>query len=718
MFYQALITALCWSLCVYSSVAAAPPSGFKPKRASIVHLTLPIIIDGKLDEAAWSQATRITDFVQFGPGDGDPPTEPTEFYVAFDDDNLYIGARLTDSAPEKIKHSQLVQGQGVFNDDYIQILLDPYHNLRTGYIFYLNPNGVQRDGLLLGGMQFNMEWDGIWAGASQLDAQGWSAEVAIPFKTLAFDPKADVWGLNLVRSIRRNREELAWSQRARRVTLDLGGEIQGIAGRDQGLGLDLTPSLAFSERQNFKAAQSRLAGKPSLDAYYRITPSLGAALTLNTDFSATEVDDRQVNLTRFSPFFPEKRDFFLEDSEIFEFGGLTQNGRPFFSRTIGLSAAGQPIDLDAGLRLTGKLGRLSVGALAVRQADAVGLGAQDLFVGRGYMTLGDQVTIGAIATSGDPTLGRSNNLVGADFAWRTNRLVKDRQLEARLWTQQSDTINIQDEDSAWGASLNYPNDRFESLLSYTRIGKNFKPALGFVNRTNIEEFTARSNYRYRFDRGGIFRSWLGRIGVQQVNNLDGRLESRMSTFTPVSLETQPGDSVSLEFMRFTEVPSQNFSLPGNIVIRAGRYEFDRLRLYGATAGFRELFFTYDMEAGDFYTGSRLDTRVGVNWKPSPHLLLASNYQTNNLKLSNERYKTELYSLTANIAFNVRWAWLNVVQYDNVSARLGLNSRFRWLPTPGQAAYLVLNYDWRENYNGDFKPYIAETTLKFNYTFRY
>jgi hypothetical protein len=350
-------------LCAAGPCAAASvpergqPTGFTLKSIDAPRLTGPVRIDGRLDEPAWSEARVIDDASQYLPADGVPPSEPTRFLVAIDDENLYIAARFGDSEPAGIRRSQLVQGQGVTNDDYFQVLLDPYNNRRTGYIFYVNPNGVQRDGLLLGGLSYNMDWDGIWQAAAAVDGEGWTAEMAIPFKTLSFDRDGDTWGINLSRSIRRKREEIAWSHHGRRITMDLTGELRGMSGLSQGSGVDVVPSMALTQRDSFSASGSSLVSKPSLDVFYRITPSLTSSLTLNTDFSATDVDDRQVNLTRFSLFFPEKRDFFLEDAEVFEFGGLAQNGRPFFSRTIGLSAGGQPIDLDAGAKLTGKLGR-------------------------------------------------------------------------------------------------------------------------------------------------------------------------------------------------------------------------------------------------------------------------------------------------------------------------------------------------------------------------
>lgn len=698
---------------------AAPPPGYRVKSVDIVRFDAAPRIDGRLDEPQWRTATRIEDVEQFSPGNGAPPTEPTTFLLAIDNENLYVAADFRDSNPALIKRSQLVQGQAVFNDDYVQLFVDPYNSKRTGYIFYVNPNGVQRDGLLLGGLTYNMDWDGIWDAAAVVTESGWTAEIAIPFKTLSFDPRNDVWGLNLLRSIRRKREELAWSQRDRRITLDVAGEVRGMRGLRKGSGLDVVPSVAFTQRDQIAIGQTSFVPKPSLDAFYRITPALTAALTINTDFSATEVDDRQVNLTRFSLFFPEKRDFFLEGAELFEFGGLAQNGRPFFSRTIGLSANGQPIDLEAGLKLTGSIGRYSVGALAVRQEASGPIPARDLFVGRAFVSLFEQSTLGIIATAGDPVADRHSSLVGVDLNLRDQTLLDGQLVEARLWMQQSDTEGIDGEEGAWGAQLAYPNDRVEASVGYTRIEPQFRPALGFVNRTGIRQLDAVTRYRHRFANGGRwFRSWLGGATLTRVDNEAGSLESRALVLTPFSLDTQPGDQIALDLVRYTEVLPRPFFLPGGLVVQPGRYDWDRVRLYGSTAGFRRLTLTFDLESGDFYDGRRTDRRLGLQWRPNEHLFLAAQHQTNELELPGRSFTARVYSLTGNVAFNVRWAWLNVVQYDNVSGRLGVNSRLRWLPKQGQSAYFVVNYDWREDAFGGFEPFLAETTLKFSYTFRF
>ena len=701
-----------------TGIAETSPRGFSLKSIDVPRVGTPIRVDGRLDDAAWANAVRVSDVTQFAPGNGESPSEPTEFLLAIDSENLYIGARFKDSQATAIKHSQLVQGQAVVNDDYVQILLDPYNNRRTGYIFYVNPNGVQRDGLLLGGVGFNMDWDGIWEGRAAITADGWTAEIALPFKTLSFDPANDVWGINLIRSIRRKREELAWSHNERRITMDVTGEMRGMRGLTQGRGLDIVPSATFTQRQRFLNDTSTSLLRPSVDAFYRITPSLTASMTLNTDFSATEVDDRQVNLTRFSLFFPEKRDFFLEDVEVFEFGGLTQNGRPFFSRTIGLSAAGQPIDLDVGAKLTGKVGRLSLGALAVRQEASAGVEATDLLVARGYLSFLEQSTLGGIVTYGDPTSDRTNLVVGADLNLRDQQWLDGQLIEGRAWAMRSRSGGFEGRNGAWGTSLAYPNDALDLRIAYTNIEEQFRPALGFVNRTGIQQVDAKAEYRYRFAKDALFRSWQGGVVVTEVGDQQDHLESRAIVLTPLSLDTQPGDTFGLDLGRYLEILRRPFALPGGLVVRPGRYDFDRVRLFGQTAGLRKFAFNANIELGDFYDGRRVDRRVGVQWRPNEHLFMNAQAQANRVESGTREFTSRVYSLTGNVAFNVRWAWLNVAQYDNVSGRLGINSRLRWWPSQGQTAYLVVNYDWREDAFGDFQPFFAETTLKLSYTLRF
>ena len=303
------------------------------------------------------------------------PAERSEFYLAYSERYFYVAARLYDSDPSAISARQMVQGGNMQFDDAFEFILDTFNNGRTGYQFQVNPNGIRREGVFDQPNNLNRDWTGIWRVESKVDDEGWTAEVAIPFNTLNFDPETEEWGFTIARTIARKQEEIAWSSFNRNINPTTTGLITGITDIRQGIGLDIIPSIAMARAKDNVTGIGDDRVDPSLNVFYKITPNLTGALTLNTDFSATEVDNRQVNLSRFSLFFPEKRDFFLQDVDIFSFGGLggggnfnnNQNGIPFYSRRIGLSSSGQAVDIDAGLKMTGRVGEWNVGALAVQQ---------------------------------------------------------------------------------------------------------------------------------------------------------------------------------------------------------------------------------------------------------------------------------------------------------------------------------------------------------------
>ena len=264
-----------------------------------------------LDEEIWANAAMVSDLHQMDPIEYSEPSERSEFYLAYDRDALYVGARIWDSQPGRIAANILRQGANITNDDLLLVILDPYNNGREGYQFQLNPNGVRYEGLFLGASQMQWNWDGIWQAAATQDDEGWLAEMAIPFKTLSFEAENDTWGINFGRRSQAKNERMAWVSRNRTQAPSISGRAIGLRGMDQGRGLDVVPSVSISDIKEFHPGGSTSRLDPSLDVFYRLTPGLNGSLTINTDFSATEVDDRQVNLTRFGLFFPEKRDFFL-----------------------------------------------------------------------------------------------------------------------------------------------------------------------------------------------------------------------------------------------------------------------------------------------------------------------------------------------------------------------------------------------------------------------
>ena len=308
-----------------SAFAQQPAGDQSLPSVRIVRTATPPVIDGRLDDEVWQTAAVISDFHQTRPVDHGPPSQRTEIYLLYDSDALYIGGRFYETDPKAISASILKHGTGLRDDDRFAIVIDPYNTRRGGYRFELNPNGVRIDALYENTGGFNLNWDGIWEGTSVIDDQGWTTEIKIPFKTLSFDPNNDTWGFNFGRAIRRLGEEDAWVSRNRSYNPSIVGLVTGFEGLDQGLGLDIVPSLSNVHNRTFGPRTDHSQLDPSLDLFYKLTPSLNAALTINTDFSATEVDDRQVNLTRFDLFFPERRAFFLQDTDIFDFGNIGQS---------------------------------------------------------------------------------------------------------------------------------------------------------------------------------------------------------------------------------------------------------------------------------------------------------------------------------------------------------------------------------------------------------
>ena len=312
------------------------------------------------------------------------------------------------------------------------------------------------------------------------------------------------------------------------------------------------PSLSVSERQPFDGATSTTDTDPSLDVFYKITPSLTGALTINTDFSATEVDDRQVNLTRFGLFFPEKRDFFLQDADIFEFGGLEANGRPFFSRRIGLSGEGTPIDIEVGGKVTGRVGRWNIGVLSVRQDASVSAAGttvppDNATVARASANLLEESSVGMIMTEGNPGSTVDKSPAGVDFLYRNSRLPGGKLVEVGAWAQESDTDGETSNQSAHGLRVEMPNNSgWAGGVEYTELGEGFDPGLGFLNRPGVKGLEVATEYRHR-PRDGLFRSILGGIEAERIELMNGELQSQAVEYQLIALENRVGDELSLQY---------------------------------------------------------------------------------------------------------------------------------------------------------------------------
>lgn len=708
-----------------------------PRQFRAVRVAEPPVIDGIIDDAVWQQANVITDFHQTRPGNGTPTSERTEVYVVYDEDALYVAARMYDSNPELIAAPVIRHGQGMPSDDRLVVILDPFNTGRAGYRFETNLNAARHDSLYTSVTSFSLDWNTIWDVATSVDGESWIAEIEIPFKSIPFDPAVETWGFNFGRAIRRRGEEMAWVSQNRTYNPSVSGQMTGITGISKGVGLDLVPSLSVNRRREYDPATKETSTEPSLDAFYRITPSLNAALTINTDFSATEVDNRQVNLTRFNLFFPEKRDFFLNDSDLFQFGniggmaggneatslGSRENARPFFSRRLGLSESGAPVDINYGGRISGRVGRWNIGTLAIRQ-DAFGaIDASDLFVTRISANVLEDSGIGFIYTNGDPASNVDNSVVGVDFKYLNNRLENGRTFEADAWYQQSDTPGLSGDDASFGFGLRMPNATgLRGRMAYKEVQGNFNPAMGYINRADVRDLTMDVGYTHFFG-GDVWQTAFAGIDAQRIERLEGGLQSQALVYRLMELQTNTRDAISLAHTRNDENVLRPFTLYSDqnrqVAIQPGRYQFSETALSLNTGGQRQLSGRLNYVQGDFYNGERTNISGSVTWNQSRFFVLSANYDWNDISLPQGDFVARLTSVSTQVAFSSTLYWISLLQYDNLSEELGINTRVQWIPRAGQEGFIVLNYNMQDlDKDNTFESAFSDLSVKFRYTFRF
>lgn len=717
----------------------------EPPHVHATRLKQAPVIDGKLDEPVWKDAAVITDFRQIKPGDGPPGSESTEIRVGFDKDNLYIGARLGDRrGPEGITANVMKQGSRLPDDDRIAIILDPFGTGRGAYRFEVNLNGVRNDMLYQGG-QPQGEWTVIWDAAAALTDEGWSAEIALPFKTLPFDPDVKAWGFNVNRAIRNRAEETVWVARNRNWGPTITGALTGISDVDQGKGLDIVPTLGLRSMRYYAQDKTDNEANPSLDLYYRLTPALNASLTLNTDFSATDADDRQVNLTRFSLFFPEKRDFFLKDADLFDFGRIggsgefntqpragtraaRESGRPFFSRKLGLSPLGTPVDINYGGKLSGRVGRWRIGMLAIRQdefAPATGsvIDASTVGVARIAADVLSESSIGFVGTFGDPGTNGRNGLVGGDFLYQNTRFPGGRTLEAEAWVQHSDSSAVTGNQDAFGFGARLIDTAgWRYGASFKQIGRGFRPALGFVSRTGVRSLNVDSGYT-NLVRGRLVQSVFTGFDAERIEDVNGTLQSQALALRPIEMESSRRDQLKLYYMFNTEVLTTPFAIYSNVnrsvVIPVGRYAFRDYGFDFTTGQQRRLGARINVRNGEFYDGKRLAVGTELSWKQSKHFAIRGSYDFNDITLPVGKFSTRILGAGFDINFNSRLFWTNLFQYDNVSEVAGIQSHLHFIPKAGQEFNLIFNKASQDiDRDGSFRALTAEYGARLSYTFRY
>jgi hypothetical protein len=680
----------------------------------VTTITSTVRLDGRLAEPFWAAADSLDDLRQREPVEGAPPTERTVVRVVRDADALYVGVRLFDRDPSRLRATQLRRDADLQDsDDMVTVLIDGLRDRRSGFLFGTNPNGAMWDAMITLQDDANEDWNGIWKVATSRDAAGWTAEFRIPFRTLRFRAEsAAVFGFNVERSIRRKNEDVLWRGWGRAQGLlrqQYEGELTGLGRLERGHDVDLMPyALGRAVENDHDLTGASLGGagtdgEVGLDAKIALTPTLTADLTVNTDFAQVEADQQVINLTRFPLFFPEKRAFFLESSGIFSFG-FNEISQLFYSRRIGLrqDSAGNTaaVPILAGGRVYGKAGPWTLGFLDARTGagdqahDAVLRVKHDLFA-RSYL--------GGIATirSGPGAQGTQQAYgVDADFPL----VVGGQNVEPTFWIAGTRVPGVAGMPVAFRVAADYPNDLFDNFVSLYRVERGFTPTLGFFRRTGVWETTGHLAFRPRPNVLGLRRLDLTfPIPQWDIIAPEGASLSRTGDWQtawfewrPLGGEFQSGDQFEVNLQRQLDAPADRFDVFTGVAVPPGRYWWSRWELQYETSQARPLSAWALVSWGGFYGGKSTEVAFEGSWRPGGHLIVGLEANRTEARLPGGHFTALQMAGRLEYAFDTRTAFLGFVQWNNEDQRVDFNLRFHWMPVVGDDVYVV----WNSGYTTD------------------
>ena len=693
------------------------------KNVTAIQVNEDIVLDGELNEAAWDVALPATGFAQQFPRPGEPSRNETEARFLYDEDNLYVGAILYSVNPDNIVINELTEDFNQAQSDSIGIVLDTLHDQRSGFAFFVNAAGARKDGQIANdGQSDNFDWDGVWdVGVSRIE-NGWIAEFRIPFKTLRFSSsESQEWGLQMDRRVSFEREDSHWSAlpiRYRATRVSMAGTLGGLEGISQGRNLKVKP---------FGVAgfiQTRQGGDPfgewntdqnydgGLDIKYGLTQSLTLDATYRTDFAQVEVDQQQVNLTRFNLFFPEKREFFLENAGTFNFG--PRRGRdliPFFSRRIGLSDQGTPIPIVGGARVSGQVGRYDVGFLTMKTESTATTPSNNYTVGRVKQNLLTNSWIGGMVTNRDSTIaGDYNRLYGADAYFQFyNRLEFDTHI------LRTDTPGLEGSDQARKLAVGWRDDELVIEASYDEIQENFNPEVGFVRRPGVTQYSGGISWNPRLNDSDLVRNLI--FGTR-LNYYESAITEQIETRTQrldLGIRFENSASITLavqnNFDRLTEV----FNIRRNVGIPEDDYAYRRARISSGSDPTRKISGGGFFEWGEFWNGDSEWYGVNLSVRPNYNFNFRMDYNRNQVDLSNASFTTDLVSLRFVYAFSPRAFFNAFIQYNADRNQVSSNIRFNIIHRALSDLFVVYN-DTRSTDNGQVtdRALIVKFTNLFNF----
>ncbi len=667
--------------------AETVPENWSPPR-----LATPPIIDGNLGDEAWKDVPAITNLKQVEPVPGGEPSEKTDFYLGYDSTRLYFFVVAHDTKPEGIVATQRKRDADLDGDDNFIIVLDPFLDRRNGYYFAVNSLGAKRDALIRGGLTLNTDWDGLWEVVAKRTPDGWQAEGSIPLSTLSFNSKTPAWGLNLERQIARKGEKIRWQSPQRQYEVNhlaAAGRLTGLTDLRRAARYEARPFTSVTYVNDTVTGKEYTQVKPGFDLSYKLTDSTTTVVTFNTDFADAEVDERQVNLTRFPVFFPEKRAFFLQDAGVFAYSLINRNPLPYYSRRIGIGPRGEVVDIFAGARISGREGPVNFGLLTVRTEASGSLEAKDLAVGRVLVRATDEVGVGVIGTFGDPRTNGDAWLAGFDLNYNTGRLFDQpaSPFQGSLYFEETESTNRNDDSAAfgWGAIYDSPTWGFTSYLD--RVGKDFYPALGNVQQTGIYNLTGKLDYEFNPEP-------LKRIvPVFSASHRHSLITNsrEQETFGPeVSFETKRGDTLLLRTKVENERLPASFRVPNGVVVLPGSFYGEHLEVAMTTSKSRPISGTASVAKRLYYAGDQILYKSSLTWRPVPIFNVDAGFEYTDVTLPYAEFPVRLMKLGGAVQFSPKLVWSVLGQFDNLSHSVGFNTRLRWTYMPGGDIFWVFN----------------------------
>ncbi len=680
-----------------------------------VRLTEPLDLDGVLDERIYRDLPPASGFIQVMPNEGEIANEQTEIWVTFDDTNLYVSARCLSAAPpsEWVASDMRRDGSGL--GQYVGIVLDTFYDRRNAVEFVVNPLGGRMDGQITNERGWNGDWNPVWSVRVGHFDGGWTFEAAIPFKSLRYRPgRSQTWGFNIERRVVWNNEYSAlvplpasWSYSAI-MQISQAATLVGLEVPDAGINLELKP-YAIAEVNGARTTAPRLSnvatGDYGLDVKYGVTENLVADLTVNTDFAQVEADEQQINLTRFSLFFPEKREFFLENQGVFAFGGEAGAGQfagisntpiLFYSRRIGLSQ-GAEVPIDAGGRMTGRVGRFSLGMLNIRTADAPATGARatSFSVLRVRRDLFRRSNVGVMFT--DRSVSQvgpgSNRTYGVDglFSFYQNLNISTYWAETR-----TPGAALGDDQSSHRAQLDYTGDRYGVTLERLVVGEDFNPEIGFLRRRGFEQSFGKLRFSPRPRSIEAIRQFFWEGQLDYITNRRGVLETRQGR-ARFAIDFENSNLFDVIYNRNYEFLHVPFPLAPGVTVPVGGYSFDDVEVGYQLGQQNRLSGRASLQHGGFFGGTKTSLNFGLGsgffgtrLELTPQLSIEPNVSFNWIDLPVGAFNTQLVSTRTIYALNPLMFVSALVQYNSATRSVSTNLRLRWEYHPGSELFVVYN----------------------------